>query len=447
MAAKLLVLSNGHGEDLIALRVLQALHGRQPGLKVAVLALVGEGSAFAAAEAEGWLQRVGPRQALPSGGFSNQSLGGLLRDLAAGLPLLSWRQWRLVRHWRRHGGAVLAVGDLLPLVLAWASGAPYGFIGTPKRDYPWRWGPGQAWPADAYHRLKGSEWDPWEWALMGRPRCRLVALRDPLTARGLARHGIAALAPGNPMLDGLVGAPLPASLQGSRRLVLLAGSRMPEARANFARLLDAVLAWTDGSWDDSPVVLLSPGGSRPAPQELAPMLRWREFEPVEQWGRGGLAAAGPAVAARPGPLYPLGELGRGRPGNGRHRHRTAGGSGDSGFVPTGAWSPVQAGFCPAPEPPAGRGRAGLPHGRCARGWLAAAPERPPTAPAAGGDRPAAHGPARRQRGPGRPCGGAAAGLGPGREPGMMGPSLPQRRPPWPPPPIVTTWRPAVAWPA
>ena len=63
---------------------------------------------FAAAEAEGWLQRMGPRQALPSGGFSNQSLRGLLRDLVAGLPLLSWRQWRLVRRWGRQGGAVLA---------------------------------------------------------------------------------------------------------------------------------------------------------------------------------------------------------------------------------------------------------------------------------------------------------------------------------------------------
>ena len=281
MAARLLVLSNGHGEDLIALRVLQALQVNQPGLAVAVLPLVGEGNAFAAAEAEGWLQRIGPRQALPSGGFSNQSLRGLLWDLAAGLPLLSWRQWRLVRRWGRQGGAVLAVGDLLPLLLAWASGAPYGFIGTPKSDYTWRSGPGQAWPADAYHRLKGSEWDPWEWALMGRPRCRLVALRDPLTARGLARHGVAALAPGNPMLDGLVGAPLPASLVGYRRLVLLAGSRMPEARANFARLLDALLAWSDGRRDDTPVVLLAPGGTRPAPQDLAPILRWRDFEPAE----------------------------------------------------------------------------------------------------------------------------------------------------------------------
>ncbi len=295
MAVRLLVLSNGHGEDLIALRVLEALHARQPHLSVAVLPLVGEGGVFAAAETEGWLQRVGPRQALPSGGFSNQSLRGLLRDLAAGLPLLSWRQGRLVRRWGRQGGAVLAVGDLLPLLLAWASGGAYGFIGTPKSDYTWRSGPGRAWPADAYHRLKGSEWDPWEWALMGRPRCRLVALRDPLTARGLARHGVAALAPGNPMLDGLVGAPLPASLRASRRLVLLAGSRMPEARANFARLLDALLAWHDQGREQGAaagsIVLLAPGGSRPTPQELAPMLRWREFEPTEAPAGSGAEAA------------------------------------------------------------------------------------------------------------------------------------------------------------
>ena len=316
MAARLLVLCNGHGEDLIAQRVLQALHGRRPELQVAVLPLVGEGSAFAAAEAEGWLQRIGPRQALPSGGFSNQSLGGLLRDLAAGLPLLSWRQWRLVRRWGRQGGAVLAVGDLLPLLLAWASGAPYGFIGTPKSDYTWRSGPGQAWPADAYHRLKGSEWDPWEWALMGRPRCRLVALRDPLTARGLARHGVAALAPGNPMLDGLAAPPLPASLQGYRRLVLLAGSRMPEARANFGRLMDALVAWSDGPGDDCPVVLLAPGGSRPDPEELAPILRWRDFHPVEPPEGSGAEAAwrrrGLLVLLGPGRFTPWaswGELG------------------------------------------------------------------------------------------------------------------------------------------
>ena len=164
MTAPLLVLSNGHGEDVIALRLVEALQRQTPGLVVAVLPLVGEGESFAAAEKRGLLSRVGPRRSLPSGGFSNQSLGGLLRDLAAGLPLLSWRQWRLVRAWGRRGDPILAVGDLLPLLLAWASGGPYGFVGTPKSDHTWATPPPPGWGssalADAYHRLKGSEWDP-----------------------------------------------------------------------------------------------------------------------------------------------------------------------------------------------------------------------------------------------------------------------------------------------
>ena len=107
---RLLVLSNGHGEDLIALRVLEALRMLRPELEVSVLPLVGLGGVFAAAEAAGWLRLVGRRQPLPSGGFSNQSLGGLLRDLAAGLPLLTVAQLRLVRRWGRSGGPVLEIG-------------------------------------------------------------------------------------------------------------------------------------------------------------------------------------------------------------------------------------------------------------------------------------------------------------------------------------------------
>ncbi|MFZ0407492.1 MAG: lipid-A-disaccharide synthase-related protein, partial [Cyanobium sp.] len=238
---RLLVLSNGHGEDLIALRVLEALHQQRPDLELAVLPLVGLGQAFAAAEAAGWLQRVGPRQPLPSGGFSNQSLRGLLADLLAGLPGLSWQQGRLVRSWGGRGDPILAVGDLLPLLLAWAGGGPYGFIGTPKSDYTWASPPPPGWGAsplaDGYHRAKGSEWDPWEWALMAARRCQLVAVRDRLTARGLRRHRVAACAPGNPMMDGLAFEPLPAPLRGRTRLLLLAGSRMPEALLNLGRLL------------------------------------------------------------------------------------------------------------------------------------------------------------------------------------------------------------------
>ncbi|MEA5411326.1 sugar synthetase, partial [Synechococcus sp. BA-120 BA3] len=58
---RLLVLSNGHGEDLIALRLIEALRRQAPGLEVDVLPLVGVGQAYAGAEAAGELRRGGPR--------------------------------------------------------------------------------------------------------------------------------------------------------------------------------------------------------------------------------------------------------------------------------------------------------------------------------------------------------------------------------------------------
>ena len=296
MSNRLLVLSNGHGEDLIALRILEALHLQRPELAVAVLPLVGEGRTYAGAEAAGWLQRIGPRQALPSGGFSNQSLRGLLADMGAGLPLLSWRQWRLVRHCSTAGTPILAVGDLLPLLLAWSAGGSFGFIGTPKSDYTWSSPPPRGWGssalADAYHRCKGSEWDPWEWALMGSRRCALVAVRDRLTARGLRRHGVAALAPGNPMMDGLQQAPLPDGLQSHRRLLLLAGSRMPEALRNAAGLLDALTLLPA----EQPLTVLMATGREPSQEQLAPLLHQRGFDNVSQIPTD-LGAAPAALAA------------------------------------------------------------------------------------------------------------------------------------------------------
>ncbi|MCP9808331.1 lipid-A-disaccharide synthase-related protein [Cyanobium sp. HWJ4-Hawea] len=280
MSSRLLVLSNGHGEDLIALRVIEALVKRGGCPPIAVLPLVGEGEVFGPASRNGSLELVGARQKLPSGGFSNQSLGGLGRDLAAGLPLLSWRQWQLVRRWGKTGNPVLAVGDLWPLLLASLSGAPFGFIGTPKSDYTWASAPPQGWGrstwADAYHRCKGSEWDPWEWALMGQRRCRLVAVRDGLTARGLRRHRLNALAPGNPMMDGFAAIPLPDWLRGQRRILMLPGSRMPEALGNASRLLAALKLLPELP---APTTVLVACGSQPDAPAWASLLQqagWRQ---------------------------------------------------------------------------------------------------------------------------------------------------------------------------
>ncbi|WP_186572187.1 lipid-A-disaccharide synthase-related protein [Synechococcus sp. PROS-U-1] len=237
----MLFLCNGHGEDLITLRIIQAVHRRAPRLSLSVLPLVGTGRVFDAAVQQGWLTRMGPKAALPSGGFSNQSLRGLVSDLSAGLPTLSWTQWRLVRRLGHNHQPIVAVGDLLPLLMAWSSGSPFGFIGTPKSDYTWRSGPGRA-RSDCYHLLKGSEWDPWEWSLMRSRRCRVVAMRDCLTARGLRRKGVDALAPGNPMMDGLRIHPLPSALERCRRVLLLCGSRMPEAQRNLQRLVRSAMS-------------------------------------------------------------------------------------------------------------------------------------------------------------------------------------------------------------
>ena len=305
MPPRLLVLSNGHGEDLIALRVIQALHQRNPSLAVAVLPLVGSGDAYAAAEAAGLVHRIGPRQPLPSGGFSNQSLRGLARDLAAGLPVLSWQQWQVVRAWGRRGDPVLAVGDLLPLLMASLSGAPFGFIGTPKSDFTWVSAPPAGWGrtplADGYHRWKGSEWDPWEWALMGSRRCRLVAVRDRLTARGLRRHHIAAEAPGNPMMDGFPSQSPPAWLQGSPRLLLLPGSRFPEALGNAKGLLAALQAAPLAA--SSPPWVLLACGSTPGPEIWSPLLveaGWRRREPSPEALAIGASTAW-ELASNPGP--------------------------------------------------------------------------------------------------------------------------------------------------
>ncbi|MFN7818406.1 MAG: lipid-A-disaccharide synthase-related protein [Cyanobacteriota bacterium] len=281
---RLLVLSNGHGEDLIALRVCEALRRLRPKLPMAVLPLVGEGGAFAAAPQELALERLGPCLPLPSGGFSNQSVRGLLQDVAAGLPRTTWQQLQVVRRWGAAGQPILAIGDLLPLAMAWLSGGPYGFIGTPKSDYTWRspspagWSPSPL--ADGYHRCKGSEWDPWEWALMAHRHCRLVAVRDALTARGLRSHHVRALAPGNPMMDGFEAKELPTSLRHDRRVLLLPGSRLPEALGNFKRLLSGLPhpSQCDSLGGVSVLVPISQGLNRSS--ELAAVMAEAHFKPV-----------------------------------------------------------------------------------------------------------------------------------------------------------------------
>lgn len=351
-APPLLVLSNGHGEDLIAARVLTALRRQGYDGPMEGMALVGLGTGLVPVPG---FRPVGPRQRLPSGGFGNQSLTGLLQDLWAGLAGLALAQWRCIRHWRNAHpqGVVLAVGDLFPLALAWGSSLPYGFIGTPKSDWTWLTNWGTAPVADAYHRCKGSEWDPWEWWLMGHGRCRLVVVRDGITARGLRRHGVNALAPGNPMVDGPVAeTPLPGSLGQQQRLLVLPGSRLPECLRNLESLLAALprqlaavlLLATGHQLDpqDLTTVVADLGFvARQPPADTGSRLAWQRDHLLLLWGPGcfetwlpwaqlGLATAGTATEQLVGRGVPALSLpGPGpqfTPGFARRQSRLLGGS-------------------------------------------------------------------------------------------------------------------------
>jgi uncharacterized protein (TIGR03492 family) len=226
---KLLCLSNGHGEDRIAVNIvlkLQELQPRSahlPPLQLVGLPIVGVGKAYTHAD----IPLLMPGQIMPSGGFIYMDHKELFRDVRQGLLPLTWQQLRTCRAWAAGGGKILAVGDIVPLLFAWLSRAPYAFVGTAKSDY--------------YRDLRGSDYYPWEWWLMQRPHCQAVFPRDKPTSQTLQNLGIPAVDLGNPMMDEMGDPADPyRSTSSTLTLLLLPGSRPPEAYRNWQLILKGV---------------------------------------------------------------------------------------------------------------------------------------------------------------------------------------------------------------
>jgi uncharacterized protein (TIGR03492 family) len=240
---RLLCLSNGHGEDIIAVRILQELRQISSKLEISALPIVGEGRAYLAAG----VPIIGSVQAMPSGGFIYMDGRQLVRDLQGGLLQLTWTQLKALRAWVKDGGGmVLAVGDIVPLLFAWWSGTNYAFVGTAKSEYYVRDGSGnlrQNNRAASFLGLNSSVYHPWDRALMSNPRCQSVFPRDTLTAKILQKWNIPVFDLGNPMMDRLTPVqPLQISSQAELTIVLLPGSRVPEVYDNWQRILVAILS-------------------------------------------------------------------------------------------------------------------------------------------------------------------------------------------------------------
>jgi uncharacterized protein (TIGR03492 family) len=233
---RLLCLSNGHGEDMIALRILQALQQLPNGPTIEALPIVGEGHAYQKAG----IPVIGTVKVMPSGGFINTDRRQLARDIQGGLVQLTIAQLKTIRSWTRKGGFILAVGDIVPMLFAWTSGAPFAFIGTAKSEYYLRdengWLPRQSWWDDRLERWTGCVYQPWERWLMSRPQCKAVFPRDRMTATILKRFGVPAFDLGNPMMDGLEAD----STNEGLTIALIPGSRIPEVYANWEIILQSL---------------------------------------------------------------------------------------------------------------------------------------------------------------------------------------------------------------
>jgi len=257
MTLKILCLSNGHGEDGVAVQIFQELEKYPLPPSLAALPIVGEGIAYSRITN---LSIIGPRQRMPSGGFIYMDRKQLWRDVKGGLLRVTFAQLRILRHWitseikSGHQVVILAVGDIVPLLFAWLTRVPYVFLGTAKSEYFIRDETEKLSPRSWVESLllwSGSVYLPWERWLMTREKCKAVLVRDKLTEEILRKKSIKAYYVGNPMMDGVdLDRDLRSMYYSDSKILgiddqitvtLLPGSRSPEAYANWDIIIQAIL--------------------------------------------------------------------------------------------------------------------------------------------------------------------------------------------------------------
>ncbi len=215
MPKRVLFISNGHGEDNHSAYVIRTLKKLAPDIDIAAIPIVGEGNAYRRLG----VPILGPTQVLPSGGFTYVNRWLLLKDIRAGLLVLSWRQIKALRHHGPQFDLVHATGDSVGQTCAYLTQRPFiSFISCLSALYEGHL------QTDFVMRF-----------VVRSPRCRAIITRDPHTAEDLSQQGFEKVHYGGiPSLDWLLPEGKNLSLKPDVPMVaLLPGSRMPEAVRNF----------------------------------------------------------------------------------------------------------------------------------------------------------------------------------------------------------------------
>lgn len=252
---KVLVLSNGAGEDSIAVQIIKQL--RQ--VDCEAMPLVGTGVGYA-----GTVPLIGPRRILPSGGLVPEDYTRLTKDIKGGMLSLIYQQFRCLRRERRNYQMIVAVGDMWAVILALLSGIkPVLFIGTAK---------------SAYHH----EYSRLEAAVLRTFRVRAL-VRDEITAVRLRKQGVIAAWVGNAIMDGLQPTGCYLGLaEDEAGLAMFPGSRegtyvaLAPMLAAYRVLLDRALL--KGTTVPRALVMLAPSINLARLAASCAGYRWRELE-------------------------------------------------------------------------------------------------------------------------------------------------------------------------
>ena len=219
---RILLLSNGHGEDLSGSLLGSAL--RALGHEVTALPLAGLGRPYSQAK----IHLLGSSHEFSTGGIGYTSLRGRLTELIQGQILyLLRRLLRLLRHAHRFD-LIVVVGDVIPVIAAWLTRRPVAtYLVAYSSHYegqlrlPWPCGP----------------------MLSGRHFLAIFS-RDQLTADDLSEQLARPVQfLGNPFMDPVLAATQPLAraeqplAHAQHRIGLLPGSSLPELEANLQLLL------------------------------------------------------------------------------------------------------------------------------------------------------------------------------------------------------------------
>lgn len=218
--SRILLISNGHGEDLIGARIAQSIIAADSSISLTALPIVGIGSAYQSCA----IPLLITGKNLPSGGFVRNGLKYWWMDLRAGLLSLTLRQIKALRQIAEKVDLIVCVGDVYVLLLGGILiGKPLIFLPTAKSDYI------------------APHW-PIEIALM-RHFANQIFARDQLTAQSLSAHRVPACFVGNVMMDCLesTGADFRESIN-EWVIGILPGGRF-EAYKNMEDITEAIVAF------------------------------------------------------------------------------------------------------------------------------------------------------------------------------------------------------------